>query len=172
MIFVTVGTHEQPFDRLVKAVDDLKADGTISADESVFIQTGFSTYEPKHCKWTKLLPYKDMRRYIQEARIVITHGGPSSFLAPLQLGKIPIVMPRCVEYGEHVNDHQVEFVKDVAERFGNVIIVNNKTELAAAIADYNQLSAKKAGNNPINNNQAFCEQLERIVKQLFSGRKA
>lgn len=171
MIFVTVGTHEQPFDRLVKAVDDLKADGTISADESVFIQTGFSTYEPKHCKWTELLPYKDMRRYIQEARIVITHGGPSSFLAPLQLGKIPIVMPRRVEYGEHVNDHQVEFVKDVAERFGNVIIVNNKTELAAAIADYNQLSAKKAGNKPISNNQAFCEQLERIVKQLFSGRK-
>lgn len=24
MIFVTVGTHEQPFDRLVKAVDALK----------------------------------------------------------------------------------------------------------------------------------------------------
>lgn len=24
MIFVTVGTHEQPFNRLVKAIDDLK----------------------------------------------------------------------------------------------------------------------------------------------------
>lgn len=44
MVFVTVGTHEQQFDRLVKAVDDLKADGTL--DEPVYIQTGYSTYEP------------------------------------------------------------------------------------------------------------------------------
>ena len=29
MIFVTVGTHEQPFDRLVKAIDELKRDQLI-----------------------------------------------------------------------------------------------------------------------------------------------
>ena len=29
MIFVTVGTHEQPFNRLVKAIDDLVENGTI-----------------------------------------------------------------------------------------------------------------------------------------------
>lgn len=29
MIFVTVGTHEQPFNRLIKKVDDLVADGAI-----------------------------------------------------------------------------------------------------------------------------------------------
>ena len=32
MIFVTVGTHEQPFNRLVKAVDELKRDGVITED--------------------------------------------------------------------------------------------------------------------------------------------
>ena len=32
MIFVTVGTHEQPFNRLVKCVDDLKRDGLIKED--------------------------------------------------------------------------------------------------------------------------------------------
>ena len=41
MIFVTVGTHEQPFNRLVKAVDELKKDGVIV--EKVIIQTGYST---------------------------------------------------------------------------------------------------------------------------------
>ena len=34
MIFVTVGTHEQQFNRLVKAVDDLVADGTINVTVS------------------------------------------------------------------------------------------------------------------------------------------
>ena len=41
MIFVTVGTHEQPFNRLVKAVDDLKKNGVII--DEVIMQTGFST---------------------------------------------------------------------------------------------------------------------------------
>ena len=48
MIFVTVGTHEQPFNRLVKAIDKLKKDGVITED--VIMQTGYSTYEPKYCK--------------------------------------------------------------------------------------------------------------------------
>ena len=47
MIFVTVGTHEQSFDRLVKEIDRLKEKGRIS--EEVVIQTGFTTYEPKFC---------------------------------------------------------------------------------------------------------------------------
>lgn len=55
MIFVTVGTHEQPFNRLIKKIDELKQDGTI--EEDVIIQTGFSTYEPKYCQWSKLIPY-------------------------------------------------------------------------------------------------------------------
>lgn len=51
MIFVTVGTHEQPFNRLIQKVDELKKDGVITED--VIIQTGFSTYEPKYCQWSK-----------------------------------------------------------------------------------------------------------------------
>ena len=32
MIFVTVGTHEQPFNRLIQKIDELKKDGTIQDD--------------------------------------------------------------------------------------------------------------------------------------------
>lgn len=59
MIFVTVGTHEQQFNRLIKAVDELKADGAI--DEPVYIQTGYSTYEPAHCEHSKFVPFKKMK---------------------------------------------------------------------------------------------------------------
>ena len=47
MIFVTVGTHEQPFNRLVAAIDELKRKGIIQ--EEIVIQTGFSTYKPETC---------------------------------------------------------------------------------------------------------------------------
>ena len=78
MIFVTVGTHEQPFNRLIQKVDELKKDGVITED--VIIQTGFSTYEPKYCQWSKLIPYQQMIKNVADARIVITHGGPASFI--------------------------------------------------------------------------------------------
>lgn len=114
MIFVTVGTHEQPFNRLIQCVDNLKKDGIITED--IIIQTGYSTYKPKYCKRQKLLPYQEIRRLVDEARIVITHGGPSSFIMPLQIGKTPIVVPRKHEFNEHVNDQQIEFAKNVAQR--------------------------------------------------------
>ena len=39
MIFVTVGTHEQQFNRLIKKIDELKEQGAIR--EPVFIQSGY-----------------------------------------------------------------------------------------------------------------------------------
>ena len=164
MIFVTVGTHEQPFDRLVKKIDDLKRDGIITED--VIIQTGFSTYEPKYCKWSKLIPYSDMVKNVEDARIVVTHGGPASFIMPLQIGKIPIVVPRQYKFDEHVNDHQVEFVRNVAQRMGNVIAVEDIDELQNALEKYDEL-VTKMNNGMSSNNAKFNEELEKIIENLF-----
>ena len=57
MIFVTVGTHEQPFNRLIAYVDGMKQRGEIKED--VVIQTGFSTYEPQACQWEKPFPINE-----------------------------------------------------------------------------------------------------------------
>ena len=56
MIFVTVGTHEQPFNRLIQKIDELVRDGEIEDD--VFMQIGYSTYEPNILNGKSLL---DMR---------------------------------------------------------------------------------------------------------------
>lgn len=107
MIFVTVGTHEQPFNRLVKKIDELKRDGVIT--EEVIIQTGFSTYEPKYCKWSKLIPYQQMLKNVEDARIVITHGGPASFIMPLQLGKLDYNKNENIQYLKKIrNDSEVQ----------------------------------------------------------------
>lgn len=165
MIFITVGTHEQPFNRLVKYVDDLKADGSIVED--VIIQVGFSTYEPKHCEWSKLYTYRDMVKNVADARIVITHGGPSSFIMPLQVGKIPIVVPRQKQFGEHVNDHQVEFAKAVEERQGNIIVVEQIGELGQTIRDYESIISKMSAGLK-SNNSLFNEKFKKIVNELLT----
>ena len=166
MIFVTVGTHEQPFNRLVQKIDELKREGVITED--VMIQTGFSTYEPKYCKWSKLIPYQDMVKNVADARIVITHGGPASFIMPLQIGKTPIVVPRQKKFDEHVNDHQVEFARNVAERMGTIIPVEDIEKLGEVIRDYDQIVASM-GHGMSSNNEKFNAELEEIVNELRMG---
>lgn len=163
MIFVTVGTHEQPFNRLVKKIDELKRDGVIT--EEVIIQTGFSTYEPKYCKWSKLIPYQQMLKNVEDARIVITHGGPASFIMPLQLGKTPIVVPRQQQFNEHVNNHQVEFARNVAERMGTIIPVEDVDKLKDLIINYDQIVARME-HEMSSNNAKFNKKLEKIVDEL------
>lgn len=163
MIFVTVGTHEQQFNRLIEYIDNMKKNGLI--DEEVVIQTGYSTYEPKYCIWKKFYPYQKMVKFVDEARIVITHGGPSSFIMPLQVGKIPIVVPRQEKYNEHVNDHQVSFAQEVEKRMGTIIAVENIGMLGETIGKYEEIvSVMNSGVN--SNNTIFCEQFERIVEEL------
>lgn len=164
MIFVTVGTHEQQFNRLVVYMDKW----TVEHDEKVIMQTGYSTYKPKHCEWDKFFPYKKMIEMVGEARVIITHGGPSSFIMPLQIGKTPIVVPRQKKYGEHVNDHQIKFCHQVEERMGTIVVVDDIEKLGGVIDSYDEI--KKTGKNT-NNNVKFCQELERIVDEMFEGKK-
>ena len=164
MIFVTVGTHEQPFDRLVKKIDDLKKNRVIT--EEVIIQTGFSTYEPAQCKWKQFFSYNEMIENINNARIVITHGGPSSFIISLQAGKIPVVIPRQKVFNEHVNNHQRNFCQEVANRKGNIILVEDIEQLGNIIGNYNGIIAgMKYGHD--NNNKKFCKAFEKIIDEIM-----
>lgn len=167
MIFVTVGTHEQPFNRLVEYMDNMKRDGLI--DEELVIQTGYSTYEPKYCSWQKLFTYQEMIELVDKARIVITHGGPSSFIMPLQVGKTPIVVPRQKKFNEHVNDHQVLFAQEVAKKMGTIITVVDVVELENTINNYNQI-VSSMNNGITSNNAKFNAELENLVYELL-GRK-
>lgn len=163
MIFVTVGTHEQQFDRLVEAIDSLKQNGRI--DEEVVIQTGFSTYEPQHCRWEKFFAYPQMLEFVREANIVVTHGGPSSFIMPLQVGKIPVVVPRQKCFNEHVNDHQLEFAKTVQQRLGNIMVVEDIADLGNTLEQYDVLAAKMNASHS-SNNEIFCDALSQRVAEL------
>ncbi len=162
MIFVTVGTHEQPFDRLVEAVDALVADGILK--EEVFVQTGYCIYEPAHCEHQRFVPAPEMRKHIKNADVVVTHGGPSSFIEAMTAGKVPVVVPRYERYGEHVNDHQEAFVRLVAERQGGIVPVYDADDLAAAIDEARRLS--RTGVGFISHNAEFCSDLRKLIERL------
>ena len=160
MIFVTVGTHEQPFNRLIQEVDHLVETGVIK--EEVFIQTGYSIYEPKFCQWSRLISFDQMSEFIQKADIIITHGGPATFMSAIANGKKPIVVPRQEKYDEHVNDHQVDFAQQVKEKYNSIEVVTEISKLR----NYLNQDLKIDGNESSNNN-SFCTELRAIVKDMF-----
>ena len=164
MIFVTVGTHEQPFNRLIEYIDKLVEQGVIQ--EEVKMQIGYSTYEPKFCQHDKLIPYQQMEKNVRDARIVITHGGPASFIMPLQFGKIPVVVPRQKKFNEHINNHQLEFCKAVAERQKNIIVVEEIEDLANIIINYEEF-CNSLNNSSTSNNLNFNNEFKKIAKDLF-----
>lgn len=161
MIFVTVGTHEQQFDRLVKAVDDLILDKVIN--EPVYVQTGYSTFEPTHCDHSRFVSYTQMKEYMKAADVVITHGGPSSFIEAMAAGKVPVVVPRRGDLQEHVNNHQVDFVRTVAERQGGIIPVFDVDDLPVAIERARQVSNDASFKS---HNEEFCYELNRLIRSL------
>lgn len=166
MIFVTVGTHEQSFERLVKEVDNLKGRGIIK--DEVFIQTGYTEYEPRYCLFKMLLDYEEMKKYINEADIIITHGGPASFMSVLEKGKIPIVVPRQEQYKEHINNHQLEFANAVKQRYKNIIVVEDVSELREFLENYSTYVDEMNIEN-LSNNDKFCTEFSLLVKKMLCG---
>ncbi|MCC4396622.1 glycosyltransferase [Limosilactobacillus reuteri] len=166
MIFVTVGTHEQPFDRLIKELDTLIEKKVIT--ETVIAQIGYCNYKPKNIEWYKFLSYQEMHNFTKEARVVITHGGPASFILPLQYNKIPIVVPRKAEFNEHINNHQVEFVKLIERKLNNLIPIYDVEDLGEKIRNYNKLT-NLMSERSFSNNKNFNKQFKNVIDDLFKG---
>ena len=164
MIFVTVGTHEAPFDRLIREIDKLV--GIKMITEEVVAQIGYGTYIPESIKWKRFYSYDETQELAKNCRILITHGGPSSFVMGLSNNKVPIVVPRRKDMHEHVNDHQVKFCHEVEKRQHNIIVIDNISDLASAIINYDHIVENMSG-TLIRNNEKFCSDLELIVKDLI-----
>lgn len=160
MIFVTVGTHEQQFDRLIKEVDRLKKENLIQ--DEVFIQTGYSNYVPKYCEWEKIISYEKMNQMIEESDIIITHGGPATFMGVIAKGKVPIVVPRQKKFGEHVNDHQMEFVEKILNIY-NLTVITNINKLFSCISDINEQQTTDLKTN----NHLFMENFIDMIDDLM-----
>lgn len=126
MILLTVGTEQFPFDRLVRAFDELFY--TSLRGECGFAQIGSSNYVPKNVEYGRLLPFQDFQSRVQEASVVVSHAGAGSLLTIERFEKPCVTVPRLKRFGEHVDDHQL----DLAHRFagtGRARVVRNLYEL-------------------------------------------
>jgi UDP-N-acetylglucosamine transferase subunit ALG13 len=128
MIFVSVGTHETPFDRMLRAVEGA------GLEEKVVVQHGPSSVRVRDAVQSEYLSFDEVVEYVRAARAVVTHAGVGSMMIALANGKRPIVMPRLHAQGEHVDDHQLQLARRL-EAYGLVTVVQDEASLARALED-------------------------------------
>ncbi|MCX6820754.1 MAG: glycosyltransferase [Candidatus Aenigmarchaeota archaeon] len=156
MIFLTVGTHTQSFDRLIEEMDRLVGDREIR--EKVVGQIGNSAYEPRNFEWFRFTDFGRLNKLYDSADVLVTHGGAGSILNGLSRGKPVVAMPRLARYYEHVNDHQVELVTFL-EKKRKIIAVYDARDLVAAISKAKRRSKLRTENK-------VCDEIEKFLAGL------
>ena len=163
MILVLLGTQNNDFHRLLDEIEKNIQEGNIK--EEVIVQAGFTKYKSNNMKIFEMMRKDDLEKLVQKADLVITHAGVGSIEMSLEQNKKVIAVPRLKKYGEHVNDHQVEFARNVAERMGTIIPVEDISKLGDVIKNYDEIVAKM-GHGMSSNNEKFCGELEKIIREL------
>ena len=113
MILIITGTQKFQFNRLLKEIDILKKNNKISHE--IFAQIGHSTYKPNTYNFVRFLKGNAFRDRVLKADLIITHGGSAAITTSLKNNKKVIAVPRLKEFGEHVDNHQLEVVSKLKQ---------------------------------------------------------
>lgn len=158
MIFLTVGT-QFPFDRFVRAVDNIFDQGLI--DEEIFAQIGETSYKPRNFESVVSLEKKVFDERFKRASSVISHAGVGTITVALKNHKPLLVMPRMKRYKEHVNDHQVATAKKF-EELGHILAVYDVKDLPNGIRKLKNFIPRTRKANP----DAIADRIRRFLNSL------
>lgn len=140
MIFVTLGTITYPFDRLASIINRLSS--TFSGQ--IIVQSGHThTFNSNKSLYIQpFMPTHQIRQYISQSQLVISHGGEGSLFDILEYSLyIPIIFPRSQKFGEHVDEYQRQ-IAAVAQKRGWAWVGNNPQQISRLISQHLKLRPK------------------------------
>lgn len=140
MILVLLGTQNNSFHRLLEEIEKNIKDETIK--EEVIVQAGYTKFQSHRMRIIDLMSKEQLDKFQDESDLIITHGGVGSIISSIEKGKKVIAVPRMHEYGEHVNNHQNEIVKDFNDK-GYIIGIEKVEDLKRAIINAKEFEPKK-----------------------------
>ena len=180
MIFVSLGTQDKPFNRIIDYVISLKENLKELQGEKIIIQLGQTKLLKSDNKRIKnleniiiydMLKPKKMKDIIKDSDIIITHAGVGTIMECLEMGKEIIVVPRKVENLEHVNNHQEEIAFEM-EKKGFLTKVDTYEELENKIImllkdkDTNEDNKNMNKKKYISNNEKFNDNLIKYLESI------
>lgn len=130
-LFVPLGTQKFSFDRIVNELNNLVLQGRYSANEIVMQSMSYNV-KPSFIAH-EIIPLDTFNRYMDNAEIIIIHAGVNSIMSSMQRGKPLIIVPRMKEFGEHVDNHQLEIAHLMENKY-NVLVAYDIKDLEHLIA--------------------------------------
>jgi UDP-N-acetylglucosamine--N-acetylmuramyl-(pentapeptide) pyrophosphoryl-undecaprenol N-acetylglucosamine transferase len=164
LLFATVGAT-LPFDRLVNAVAQLKAEGAIP--ERTIVQTGAGGVHPAGLDVCESLPFDELQALLRDASIVVCHGGTGSLITAVRQGCHVIAMPRLFALGEHYDDHQSE-ITAAFEKRGLIQVARSVDDLRTALIAARSRERVLATTDP----QQLLDYLDQRLAELAARRNA
>ncbi|MFR8989749.1 MAG: PssE/Cps14G family polysaccharide biosynthesis glycosyltransferase [Fusobacterium sp.] len=156
MIFITLGSQKFQFNRILKKIDELIEKDIIK--EEVFAQIGYSDYRPINYKYEDFLDREKFSKLMKSSTLVITHGGTGAIITAVKAGKKVIAVPRLAQYGEHVDDHQLQLLKQF-DGMGIILPCYDIEELDKKIIEIEKIKL-----NPyISNTKVILEDIEKYI---------
>lgn len=157
MIFITLGSQKFQFNRILKKIDELIEKDIIK--EEVFAQIGYSDYRPINYKYEDFLDREKFSKLMKSSTLVITHGGTGAIITAVKAGKKVIAVPRLAQYGEHVDDHQLQLLKQF-DGMGIILPCYDIEELDKKIIEIERIKL-----NPyISNTQVILDDIEKYIE--------
>lgn len=160
MIFVTLGSQKFQFDRLLKRIDELIDKKLIN--ETLFAQSGYSEYQPRNYNYKQFLDRDEFTKLMNNSDVIITHGGTGAIIGAVKAEKKVIAVPRLAKYGEHVDDHQLQIVKQFDE-MGIIIACYDLNDLDKCIEKANSITLRKYQSNTDN----IIKSIEKFIKSIY-----
>lgn len=140
MILVLLGTQNNSFHRLLEEIQKNIDNGNIK--EKVIVQKGYTKFESKDMIMYNQVSLKELQKLIDDANLIITHGGVGSIISSVEKNKKTIAIPRLKKYKEHVNDHQLDIIKSFNDS-EYIIGLNGVEELEDALEKVKDFKPKK-----------------------------
>lgn len=136
MIFVSVGTQDKSFNRLIEGVERIAHE----INEKILVQIGHSSFIPKKCDFFRFCTHEELLSHMSQARLIISQAGFGIIGDSIRLSKPMILVPREMKFGEAV-DRQYELAEYLASTNESILCVRNIDMLAEAIHSLKNIHA-------------------------------
>jgi UDP-N-acetylglucosamine--N-acetylmuramyl-(pentapeptide) pyrophosphoryl-undecaprenol N-acetylglucosamine transferase len=111
-VVVSLGTFKNyGFERLVRRLLAI-----LPSEADVLWQTGDTDARALGVIGHHAIPERELTQAIREADVLVAHAGVGTALAALEVGKCPVLVPRRLLHGEHVDDHQTQIATELGNR--------------------------------------------------------
>lgn len=110
-VVVILGSNPYGFRRLLERLIAILPRGV----ETLW-QTGVTDTDRLPIDAHRAWPARELHEAMAHADVVVAHAGIGAALSALEVGRIPVLVPRRQELGEQIDDHQMLVAQELAER--------------------------------------------------------